>query len=378
MQVSFNGGPNPETGGASYAYDGSGRRVRKVTAAGTTVFVYDAGGVLMAEYSTEPRQPDDGGTKYLTTDTLGSPRVITDMDGAVVSRHDYQPFGEELFAGRTNEYRDDGIAQQFTGQERDRESGLDYFDARYYSYSHGRFTSTDPLAASAKSSDPQSWNRYAYVNNNPLKYVDPTGMLAQPTQRPDKLPPPVPAIWEVEIVVYTESYVDVHSGDGDDRELQTLLGIREQLGGREVIERFAVGPELQAIADTIMYGDWDKAVEDVSRENAGNLGGFDEMTTKTEQSSSREVGVALPAGPNATNTDTRGGGTEYKIQGDRAARSEAFMRESGRRQVDTYMLTTAPLSNSKSARSGSNLTPAEAKVLRDKIYARNREIARKY
>jgi RHS repeat-associated protein len=154
--------------------------VKKVTSTGTTVFVYDAAGMLMAEYSTESPQPGAGGTKYLTTDSLGSPRAITDKDGRVVSRHDYAPYGEELFQGRTGEYQQDSVRQQFTGQERDKESGLDYFDARYYSSTQGRFTSIDPLAASGLPGRPQSWNRYAYVLNNPLNLVDPTGMVDCP------------------------------------------------------------------------------------------------------------------------------------------------------------------------------------------------------
>jgi len=69
----------------------------------------------------------------------------------------------------------DGIRQQFTGQQRDMESNLDYFNARYYSSQHGRFTSVDPENAGADPSDPQSWNAYAYARNNPLKYTDPDG-----------------------------------------------------------------------------------------------------------------------------------------------------------------------------------------------------------
>jgi RHS repeat-associated protein len=64
----------------------------------------------------------------------------------------------------------------FTGKERDAESGLDNFGARYDASSVGRFMTPDPLMASAKVWDPQTWNRYAYALNNPLKYVDPTGM----------------------------------------------------------------------------------------------------------------------------------------------------------------------------------------------------------
>ncbi len=67
-------------------------------------------------------------------------------------------------------------ASRYTGKERDAESGLDYFGARYYGSALGRFTSPDPLMASAHASDPQSWNRYAYAMNNPLRFVDPDGM----------------------------------------------------------------------------------------------------------------------------------------------------------------------------------------------------------
>ncbi|MES1258527.1 MAG: RHS repeat-associated core domain-containing protein, partial [Acidobacteriota bacterium] len=64
----------------------------------------------------------------------------------------------------------------FTGKERDAESGLDYFGARYFSGAQGRFTSPDPLLSSGRPWDPQSWNRYAYGLNNPLRYTDPTGL----------------------------------------------------------------------------------------------------------------------------------------------------------------------------------------------------------
>ncbi len=63
-----------------------------------------------------------------------------------------------------------------SGKERDTESGLDYFGARYYASSMGRFMSPDPLLNSGKPSEPQSWNRYSYVSNNPLSRIDPTGM----------------------------------------------------------------------------------------------------------------------------------------------------------------------------------------------------------
>ncbi len=95
------------------------------------------------------------------------------------------PFGIEIgstISGRTTAMgygASDGVRDQFTGQQRDTETGLDFFQARYYSNSHGRFLSADPLQASADTRRPQTWNRYSYVLNNPLKLVDPSGMSEQ-------------------------------------------------------------------------------------------------------------------------------------------------------------------------------------------------------
>ena len=76
-----------------YFYDGDGKRVKKVVPATgeTTVFVYGAGGQLVAEYSTQTSQTPQ--VSYLTTDHLGSPRINTDQNEAVTARHDYMPFG---------------------------------------------------------------------------------------------------------------------------------------------------------------------------------------------------------------------------------------------------------------------------------------------
>jgi RHS repeat-associated protein len=75
-------------------------------------------------------------------------------------------------------------------KERDNETGLDYFGARYYASTLGRFTSADPLLASGRTSMPQSWNRYSYVLNNPLKLIDPTGLADDDPneQEPEKIP----------------------------------------------------------------------------------------------------------------------------------------------------------------------------------------------
>ncbi|MEK6300261.1 MAG: RHS repeat-associated core domain-containing protein, partial [Acidobacteriota bacterium] len=65
--------------------------------------------------------------------------------------------------------------------ERDNESGLDYFLARYYSSAQARFTSTDAPFADQSEGDPQSWNLYVYVGNNPLNHTDPSGLWVQVT-----------------------------------------------------------------------------------------------------------------------------------------------------------------------------------------------------
>jgi RHS repeat-associated protein len=68
------------------------------------------------------------------------------------------------------------VEQKFTGQIRDNETGMDYFNARYLTGALGRFNSSDPLNLGADATDPQTWNGYAYVRNNPLALVDPMGL----------------------------------------------------------------------------------------------------------------------------------------------------------------------------------------------------------
>lgn len=126
----------------------------------------------------------DNKVQWLVPDHLGTPRMIFDQSAALanVKRHDYLPFGEELFAptgGRSAAMGyagGDGVRQQFTSQERDIETGLDYFIARFYSSTQGRFISTDPVfIALRRLLDPQQLNLYVYTKNNPLKFIDPDG-----------------------------------------------------------------------------------------------------------------------------------------------------------------------------------------------------------
>jgi RHS repeat-associated protein len=161
-----------------WEYDGEGRRVlMKTNGLASTLFVYDAAGQLAAEYG----GPADGGTWYLGVDHLGSTRLMLQAgtQGDQVRRYDYLPYGPELLAGGRTPELGYGLAsprQRFTGRERDVETGLDYFVARYYSPAQGRFTSPDPIYfQAAMLEDPQRFNLYAYTRDNPLRYVDPTG-----------------------------------------------------------------------------------------------------------------------------------------------------------------------------------------------------------
>jgi RHS repeat-associated protein len=174
----------------TYAYDGQGNRVKKLTPSKTDIYVYDAFGKLAAEYSTVA--PADPGTHYRTVDHLGSTRLVTDAAGTEIERRDYLPFGEEIPSTVGN--RGPGSTatlddrHRFTSKERDAESQLDYFLARYYSGPMGRFLSVDPFSIvleaqaadddiSSYASQPQHWNKYAYVLNNPLRLIDPLGLL---------------------------------------------------------------------------------------------------------------------------------------------------------------------------------------------------------
>jgi RHS repeat-associated protein len=190
-----------------YFYDAAGKRTRKVVSGVETWFVYGIDGELVAEYNangavgspqkeygyrsgqllvvydnTEPLA--DKKLQWMVADHLGTPRMVIDKTGSLsgIKRHDYLPFGEEIGAGvgirsAGNGYTADQIRKKFTSYERDLETGLDYARARYYSNVSGRFTSVDSFAGN--NWNPQSLNRYSYVQNNPTKWNDPTGHSAQ-------------------------------------------------------------------------------------------------------------------------------------------------------------------------------------------------------
>jgi RHS repeat-associated protein len=173
-------------GTVTMTYDGEGRRVKRQTGTSLTYYVYDAFGHLAAEY-TNVAGVAPCSTCYVTADHLGSVRAVSGT-GGVVARYDYLPFGDAILMDRGNRSAvkcSTGTPgcygalwhsyQRFTGKERDAETGLDYFGARYYSGAQGRFTSPDAPLLDQHPADPQSWNLFAYGRNNPLRFVDPTG-----------------------------------------------------------------------------------------------------------------------------------------------------------------------------------------------------------
>ncbi len=179
------------SGQNAYVYDGDGERVRKLVPLGGTVYwgggagsalvESDASGTPTAEYvfagarRIARRDISDGSVKYYFGDNLNSATAVTDATGNVLEQYDYAPYGELHWTSGsdTNHYL-------FTGKERDTETGLDYFGARYYANSMGRFLTPDwadkPTAVPyANYGNPQSLNLYAYVQNKPTTVADPDG-----------------------------------------------------------------------------------------------------------------------------------------------------------------------------------------------------------
>ena len=115
-----------------------------------------------------------GNVHYLFSDVLGSTRVATDSSGNVCFDADYYPYGQE------NDYSTSCDPEyKFAGMEYDSETGNYYDYARYYNPRLGRFMTPDPSNAGAVAGNPQSWNAYSYVVNNPETFIDPFGRQTQ-------------------------------------------------------------------------------------------------------------------------------------------------------------------------------------------------------
>jgi RHS repeat-associated protein len=171
--------------GINYTYDGNGNRVQKSNGkiywygAGTEVLdESDSSGNIMDEYlffngvRIAHKSVGSGSIYYYAQDFLRTSRVLMTSAGALCYDADFYPYGGEYIFTNTCSQN-----YKFTGKERDTESNLDNFGARYFSSILGRFMSPDPdnVSAGLHMDDPQSWNGYTYVRNNPGTLTDPTG-----------------------------------------------------------------------------------------------------------------------------------------------------------------------------------------------------------
>ncbi len=125
-------------------------------------------GIIDTPRPAHAQTPSAGELVFYHTDHLGSTTAITDATGNVLQLLEYDPWGQV-----TKDIGDNYAHYRYTGQEYDPEIGLYNYKARLYAPGIGRFISPDPIVPDP--ANPQSLNRYAYVLNNPLRYVDPSG-----------------------------------------------------------------------------------------------------------------------------------------------------------------------------------------------------------
>ena len=172
------------TGVATSVYDGLGQRVETSVGGVTRQHVYDAFGRVVAEYviSGAPQTGSTYKASYAVMDRQGSKRVVLNESGGVIARHDYYPFGEEIQAGTgmrtTGQFygATDSVRQRYAQTERDEGSGLEHTPWRKLEVLSGRWTSPDPYQGSMNKLSPQLMNRYTYVQNDPVNFVDPSGL----------------------------------------------------------------------------------------------------------------------------------------------------------------------------------------------------------
>lgn len=233
----------------NYLYDAAGQRVGKQQADTLEDYVYDPEGHIISTHDgsanllrtdlyagsrhvaswapTNPTywDPYPAGLFYNHTDWLGTERVRTTSTGAIAETCTDTPYGMNLTCNSPVGIADTS-PMHLTGKQLDPETGNHYFGARYLASgtSLGRWMSPDPKQSSAHATDPQSWNRYGYTNNNPLIFIDPDGK-------------------EKQLAVYVEQPVpgtrQIREGLGDYG--HSFIGLRDTTTGKE--QKFGFYPQ---------------------------------------------------------------------------------------------------------------------------------------
>ena len=156
--------------------DADGKQVKSTVSGTTTYYVgqhYQKKGTTVTKYyfagATRLAVRTGGTLSYLLGDHLGSSSVTTNASGVKTASALYKAFGETRYSSGAL-----GTDYKFTGQREQAELGLYFYGARWFDPSLGRFTSPDTIVPTGTQGT-QAWDRYAYVNNNPVRYNDPTG-----------------------------------------------------------------------------------------------------------------------------------------------------------------------------------------------------------
>jgi len=152
-------------------YDSAGTLVHvdEATDGKATDYISGPTGTLARITSTVPGQTQDDVITYMHSDHLGSASAATDDNGAVIWTESYAPYGETLNSPDANHNQ-----AGFTGHIKDKATGLNYMQARYYDPVAGRFLSVDPVTF-LDTGKPTYFNRYRYCANDPINCTDPTG-----------------------------------------------------------------------------------------------------------------------------------------------------------------------------------------------------------
>ena len=179
---------------------------------------------------------------FYIQDHLGNNRVVADAQGNVVQRSDYYPFGME-FADNTDQ---DEQPYKYNGKELDKLHGLNMYDysARYMEPAIGRFTSVDPMAEKYYSISP-----YAYVANNPLKYIDPTGMYIADDEKSAGLS----AFINAEAIISLQLYV-YHQNNTDGRYDRAIQKLESSMSDLDAIYNSEERYEISRLESTSKIG----------------------------------------------------------------------------------------------------------------------------